>query len=61
MANCMKQNKNMQYSLVDLDLSGNPLGPDPQAALTFIQQPNTIAVLNLSKCGINFEFVSVHQ
>lgn len=51
----------MQYSLVDLDLSGNPLGPDPQAALTFIQEPNTIAVLNLSKCGINFEFVSVHQ
>ena len=47
----------MQYSLVYLDLSGNPLGPDPQGALGFIQEPQTIATLNLSQCGLNFEFV----
>jgi len=55
----MKQNRTMQYSLVHLDLSGNPLGPDPQGALTFLQEPNTIARLNLSKCGINFELVRI--
>ena len=37
----------------------HPLGPDPQGALTFLQEPNTIARLNLSKCGINFEFVRI--
>ena len=53
----MKQNKNMQYSLVHLDLSGNPLGPDPQGALAFIQEPQTIARLKLSKCGLSFDQV----
>lgn len=53
----MKQNKNMQYTLVDFDLSGNPLGPDPQGALSFVQEPQTIATLNLSQCNLNFEFV----
>ena len=53
----MKQNKNMQFTLVHLDLSGNPLGPDPQGALAFIQEPQTIGTLNLSQCGLNFEFV----
>ena len=54
----MKQNKNMQYTLVHFDLSGNPLGPDPQGALGFIQEPQTIATLNLSQCNLNFEFVA---
>ena len=53
----MKQNKNMQFTLVHFDLSGNPLGPDPQGALAFIQEPQTIATLNLSQCNLNFEFV----
>lgn len=57
LAQSMKQNKNMQFSLVHLDLSSNPLGPDPQGSLTFIQDPQTIATLNLSKCNLNFEFV----
>ena len=59
LANSMKQNKHMQYSLVSLDLSGNPLGPDPHGALAFLQEPQTIAQLNLSKCNLSFEFVSV--
>ena len=53
----MKQNKNMQYTLVHFDLSSNPLGPDPLGALAFIQEPQTIATLNLSQCNLNFEFV----
>ena len=57
LAQSMKQNKNMQFTLVHLDLSSNPLGPDPQGSLAFIQEPQTIATLNLSKCSLNFEFV----
>ena len=59
LAHSMKQNKNMQYTLVDLDLSGNLLAPDPLGSFAFIQEPNTISRLNLSRCGLNFEFVSV--
>ncbi len=58
-ATAMKANKNMQYSLVHLDLSANALGPDPQGGLAFIKEPQTISHLNLSKCGLNFEFVSL--
>ena len=53
----MKQNKHMQYSLVHFDLSGNPLGPDPLGALTFIQDPQTISYLNLSGCSLTLESV----
>ena len=38
-------------------MSGNPLGPDPVGALAFIQEPQTIATLNLAQCNLNFEFV----
>lgn len=55
----MMANKFMQHSLVHLDLSANPLGPDPQGALGFLKDPQTVATLNLSNCGLNFEFVSV--
>lgn len=48
----MKQNKHMQFSLVHLDLSSNPLGPDTLGALSFIQETQTISALKLSNCGL---------
>ena len=54
----MLNNKLMKNSLVHLDLSSNPLGPDPQGSLGFLKEPQTIATLNLSNCGLSFEFVS---
>ena len=57
LAQSLKQNNNMQISLVHFDLSGNPLGPDPLAALTFIQEPQTISQLNLSSCGLTLDSV----
>ncbi|CAI8056021.1 F-actin-uncapping protein LRRC16A [Geodia barretti] len=58
LANCMLNNKLMKNSLVHLDLSSNPLGPDPQGSLGFLKEPQTIATLNLSNCGLSFEFVT---
>ncbi len=55
LAQSLKQNKHMEFSLVHFDLSGNPIGPDPLAALTFIQEPQTISYLNLSGCGLTLE------
>lgn len=57
LANCMKQNKHMQFSLVHLDLSSNPLGPDTLGALAFIQETQTISTLNLSNCSLLLESV----
>eukprot|EP00731_Ephydatia_muelleri_P026276 Em0018g376a len=57
LANSMKLNKKMQYTLTHLDLSSNPLGPDHQGSLAFLQEPNHIAKLNLSQCGLAFEAV----
>lgn len=57
LAQSLKQNKHMEFSLVHFDLSNNPLGPDPLAALTFIQEPQTISHLNLSWCGLTLESV----
>ena len=55
----MKRNSDLLYSLTHFDLSANPqLGLDPQGTLVFIQEPQTIASLNLSKCGLNFDLVS---
>ncbi len=55
----MKRNTDLLYSLTDFDLSSNPqLSLDPQGTLVFIQEPHTIASLNLSKCGLNFDVVS---
>lgn len=60
-AQSMKNNPDLLYSLTHFDLSANPqLGLDPQGTLVFIQEPQTIATLNLSKCGINFDVVSVY-
>ena len=59
LAQSMKKNQDLLYSLTHLDLSANPLlSSDPQGALVFIQEPQTIATLNLSKCGLNFDVVS---
>jgi hypothetical protein len=57
LANCMTNNKLMQHSLVTLDLSSNPLGPDPQGSLGFLKEPQTVTTLNISNCGLSFEFV----
>ena len=57
LAQAMKKNQDLLYSLTHYDLSDNPIGPDSQAALGFIQEPQTITVLNLSKCGLNFDLV----
>lgn len=57
LANSMKQNKHMQYSLMHLDLSNNPLGPDPLGGLSFIQEPHTIATLKLSNCSLVLDTV----
>lgn len=57
LANSMKQNKHMQFSLVHLDLSSNPLGPDTLGALAFIQESQTISSLKLSNCGLLLETV----
>ena len=59
LANSMMTNKFMQHSLTCLDLSANPLGPDPQGALGFLKEPQTVATLILSNCGLNFEYVRV--
>ena len=57
----MKRNSDLLYSLTHFDISANPqLGLDPQGTLVFIQEPQTIASLNLSKCGLNFDLVSTH-
>ena len=53
----MKQNKYMQFSLIHLDLSGNPLGPDPLGALAFMQDTQTISTLNLANCNLLLEQV----
>ena len=57
LAQSLKQNNNMQISLVHLNLSGNPFGSDPLASLTFIQEPQTISHLDLSGCGLNLDSV----
>lgn len=57
LASNMKQNKHMQFSLVHLDLSSNPLGPDLLGALSFIQETQTISTLNLSSCNLLLETV----
>ena len=57
LANSMKQNKYMQFSLVHLDLSSNPLGPDPLGALAFVQATQTISTLRLSGCNLLLEHV----
>ncbi len=57
LAQSLKQNKHMEYSLVHFDLSSNPLGPDPLGALAFIQEPQTISHLNLSGCGLTLDSV----
>ena len=57
-ANAMKQNQDLLYSLTHFDLSENPLGPDSQGPLVFLKEPQTVTTLNLSKCGLNFELVS---
>lgn len=57
LANSMKQNKHMQFSLVHLDLSSNVLGPDPLGALSFLQETQTISTLKLSTCNLLLEHV----
>ena len=57
LANNMKQNRHMQYSLVHLDLSGNLLGPDPLGGLAFLQDPQTVATLNLARCNLQLDTV----
>lgn len=57
LANAMKQNRHMQYSLVHFDLSCNPLGPDHLAALAFIKDPQNISVLKLANCSLLLESV----
>lgn len=57
LAQAMKKNQDLLYSLTHYDLSDNPIGPDSQAALSFIQESQMITVLNLSKCGLNFDLV----
>lgn len=57
LANSMKLNKYMQFSLVSLDLSGNPLGPDPLGALGFLQDTQTISTLRLANCTLLLEHV----
>ena len=59
LASSLTNNKLMQHSLVYLDLSSNPLGPDPQGSLGFLKEPQTVSTLNLSNCGLSFEFVSL--
>ena len=54
----MMANKLMKNSLVHLDLSSNPLGPDPQGSLGFLKEAQTVATIKLSNCGLSFEFVS---
>ena len=53
----MKQNKHMQYSLVHLDLSSNPLGPDPLGGFSFLQDAQAIATLKLSNCNLVLDSV----
>ena len=57
LAQSLKQNKHMEFSLVHFDLSGNLFGTDPLASLTFIQEPQTISHLNLSGCGLTLDSV----
>ena len=57
LAQSLKKNKQMQYSLVHLDLSGNPLGPDPQGGLAFLQDPQTVATLKLARCSLVLDSV----
>ena len=57
LANSLKQNKHMQYSLVHLDLSGNLLGPDPLGGLCFLQEPQTLATLKLARCNLLLDTV----
>ena len=54
----MKNNKYLQNSLQHFDLSSNNLGPDPQGALGFIQEPQAVTYLNLSKCGLGLDQVT---
>ena len=57
LANSLKQNKHMEFSLVYLDLSSNVLGPDPVGALSFIKETQTISTLKLSNCNLLLESV----
>ena len=59
-ANAMKQNQDLLYSLTHFDLSENPLG-ESQGPLVFLKEPQTVTTLNLSKCGLNFELVSQYM
>ena len=58
LASSLKENKPMATSLSTLDLSGNMLGPDVQAALSFLAEPNAVATLKLARCSITFDLVS---
>ncbi len=57
LASSLRKNKQMQYSLVHLDLSGNPLGPDQQGGLAFLQEPQTITTLKMSRCSLLLDTV----
>ena len=57
LASSLKENKPMATSLSTLDLSGNMLGPDVQAALSFLAEPNAVATLKLARCSITFDLV----
>ena len=57
LANSMKLNKHMEFTLVHLDLSSNTLGPDILGALGFIQETQTISTLKLSNCSLLLESV----
>ena len=57
LASSLKENKHMTTSLSHLDLSGNTLGPDSQASLSFLAEPNAVATLGLSKTSITYDLV----
>ena len=60
LANSLKENKHMVVTLSTLNLSGNSFGPDSQGALSFLAEPNAVATLQLARCGIPFDLVSVY-
>ncbi|XP_065914089.1 F-actin-uncapping protein LRRC16A-like isoform X2 [Dysidea avara] len=53
----MTKNSHCASSLTKLDWSGNPLGPDSQAALAFLQDNNCVTQLNLSNCQLHLDTV----